>query len=87
MKILFRGLESLETNKLMLMYFLIGSLDILDSLDQLRVPKQNLIDWVYSLQVYSESDNDKNVKFAGFKGGPYLGFPFHKSETEASNDN
>ncbi len=47
-------------------------LDILDSLDKLDIPRQQIIDYIYSQQCTKFSQ--QNEKSFGFQGGPYLGF-------------
>ena len=64
---------SLENSKMMLFYFIIAGLDILDGLSYLTLQKSALIDWIYSQQCFTE-------EFGGFRGGPYLGIEFHKSD-------
>ena len=64
---------SLDPSKMMIFYFIIAGLDILKGLKHLTIPTSHLIDWIYSQQCFTD-------KYGGFRGGPYLGILFHKSE-------
>lgn len=72
----------MDNSKMMLLYFVISGLDILDGLKNVKIPTQTIIDWIYSQQCFTN-------EYGGFKGGPFLGFPFHKSELllEISSNN
>eukprot|EP00501_MAST-03F_sp_TOSAG23-6_P001290 GSMAST32.ASY1.ANO1.1338.1 assembled CDS len=54
---------SLDTNRLSLAFFAISALDLLDALDRLK-SKEEIIDWVYSLQIISKHS------FMGFTFSP-----------------
>jgi len=54
-------------------FFTISSLDLIGKLDKVVPDKRKLIDWVYSMQVKREDDEDKYGKLPGFVGGSFLG--------------
>lgn len=61
---------SLDTSRLMMVYFALNALDMLGALD--RVPnKQEIIDWVYANQVRVTDSNGAGS--GGFLGGGFLG--------------
>ncbi|KAF6126359.1 protein geranylgeranyltransferase type I subunit beta [Phyllostomus discolor] len=51
--------SSLETSRLTIAFFALSGLDMLDSLDV--VNKEDIIEWIYSLQVLPTEDSDKNL--------------------------
>lgn len=59
--------SSMESNKLTLIYFLVSGLDLLDQLA--LVPKQEVIDFVYSLQIVTKGENSPG----GFRGSSFFG--------------
>ncbi|KRX00858.1 Terpenoid cyclases/protein prenyltransferase alpha-alpha toroid [Pseudocohnilembus persalinus] len=73
----------MEPQKIMLIYIALGILDYFNSIDTYlnQKEKQNLIDWIYSLQIFDDSENSDG----GFKGSTFLGLPFHKSDFQAKN--
>ena len=57
-------------------------------MDKLDIPKQQIIDYIYSQQCTAFSQ--KNENSFGFLGGPYLGFTLNEenpSETLSWNEN
>jgi geranylgeranyl transferase type-1 subunit beta len=85
---------SQESNRLTLMYFVVGALELLGELD--NVDKKRLVDFVYSLQVLPDKDDfgkkkffiavshshriaDKNIQNCGFRGGNSFGNPWNPS--------
>ncbi|XP_015963031.1 geranylgeranyl transferase type-1 subunit beta [Arachis duranensis] len=66
--------ESQEINHLTLAYFVISSLDILNSLN--RVEKDAIVDWVLSFQFHPGTKTDpNNGQFYGFHGSRTSQFP------------
>lgn len=65
--------SSLDTNRLTLVHFAVHALDMLgvwdddDLVQKLGLNKQQIIDWIYGLQVTEPEE------YAGFKGGTFLG--------------
>ena len=73
-------MASMDNNKLFFLYFLIETLDITDDLKTLTTEeKSSIIDYIYSQQCIADED-DQDYYSAGFKGGPFLGYAFHKSD-------
>jgi len=63
---------SQDSTRMTLIYFVIGSLDVLGKID--RVKKQEVIDYIYSLQIHPDHDHPEN---AGFRGSPFIGQPYN----------
>nr|CAH7742850.1 unnamed protein product [Callosobruchus chinensis] len=60
--------SSLDTNRAVLMYFAVGGLDILNSLESITDDrKKSIIDWIYSLQIINDTD-----LASGFQGSTNL---------------
>uniref|UniRef100_A0A6B2L8R2 Geranylgeranyl transferase type-1 subunit beta n=1 Tax=Arcella intermedia TaxID=1963864 RepID=A0A6B2L8R2_9EUKA len=72
---------SMDPNRLTLAYFVVSSLDLLDKVDTL--PKQQVIDWVYSLQIIP--DSEKSKRYGGWRGGTFVGAPFDCSGKAATS--
>lgn len=79
---------SLDTNRLSLAFFAISALDLLDALDRLK-SKEEIIDWVYSLQIICPIDSENTKRSSknhssctdlstrcGFIGSSFMGFTF-----------
>lgn len=67
--------ESQDSQRVVLAFFCIHGLAILDELD--RLDKPQIIEWVYAQQVYPDSqDPSMNRTDCGFRGGPFLGNEF-----------
>merc|ERR1712146_278204 len=59
--------KSLDLSRLLVLYFCLGGLDILNSVDE--VPnKDQIVDWVYSLQIIPDETNEFT---GGFRGSPF----------------
>ena len=85
----------LDTNRLTLCHFAVHSLDLLgvlddeDLLEKLEIRKDEIVNWIYSLQVCGHDVDDENKQrtsrstcseskeydAGGFKGGSFLGGP------------
>lgn len=70
---------SLDNNRMTVGFFGISGLDMLDSLDVLENEKQNIINWIYSLQLLPD-DTDSNIHQCGFRGSTTLGNLFNSEE-------
>jgi len=42
---------SLDTNRMTMAFFGISGLDLLSALDDVRIPRQDMIEWIYALQI------------------------------------
>ncbi|XP_078698686.1 geranylgeranyl transferase type-1 subunit beta-like [Branchiostoma floridae x Branchiostoma belcheri] len=74
---------SLDTTRLTVAFFALSGLDLLGALD--TVNKQEIIDWIYSLQVLPDKDDeDKNLFRCGFRGSSTIGVPYNPSKEEVS---
>jgi len=63
-----------EQNRLMLLYFVLGSHDLTNNLPTDENEVKSIIDWVYSQQVVPDKDEpEKNNQFCGFRGSPFVG--------------
>ncbi|KAF5285436.1 hypothetical protein FQA39_LY16690 [Lamprigera yunnana] len=58
---------SCDTTRVTLAYFAISSLDILNSLDAVKDKKENIVKWIYSLQVVNDED-----LVSGFQGSTMI---------------
>nr|CAG4707660.1 unnamed protein product [Naegleria fowleri] len=60
---------SQDTNRMTILYFIVGSLDVLGKLDQVLndEKKKEIIDWIYSMQIVPDQ-NDSNLERCGFRG-------------------
>jgi geranylgeranyl transferase type-1 subunit beta len=82
------GYGKLDTNRLTLVHFAVNALDLLGVWDDdnddsaeyratHNLNKQDIIDWIYSLQLPEKDESDNNdpdaVHSAGFLGGTFLG--------------
>lgn len=65
--------KSLDTNRVVLVYFAVSALDILGALDSYP-HKQSVIDWIYSHQVVQKGEALQGSEgFGGFIGGGFTG--------------
>lgn len=65
-----------ENNRLTLIYFIISSLDMVDSLHVIK-DKGSVIDYIYNLQLNpNKVEPEKNADRVGFRGSPWIGVPF-----------
>ncbi|CAG5135083.1 unnamed protein product [Candidula unifasciata] len=64
--------QQLDTHRVSVAFFAVSGLDILESLQEIEVNKNNIINWIYSLQVQPQ-DNGDNYCQCGFRGCPVLG--------------
>ena len=51
----------LDDKKNMLMFFLLSTLDIIDAKDQVPAKREDVIDFIYSLQIFNEDGTDKGT--------------------------
>ncbi|CAB9506838.1 transferase type-1 subunit beta [Seminavis robusta] len=79
--------SSLDTNRLTLVHFAAHALDMLGVWDddaliaKLGLHKQNIIDWIYNLQVVTGAPEQ-----AGFTGGNFLGVSYGSADQELPNN-
>mmetsp|Transcript_772 Transcript_772/g.1187 ORF Transcript_772/g.1187 Transcript_772/m.1187 type:complete len:345 (+) Transcript_772:28-1062(+) len=67
-----------EQNRLMLLYFVLGSKDLTNTLPEVEEEKKAIIDWVYSQQLIPDKDDSSlNDEFCGFRGSPFTGNPWN----------
>jgi geranylgeranyl transferase type-1 subunit beta len=75
-KILPEPYASQDNSRLTLVYFIVSTFELFDKLD-LVGNKQEVIDWIYGLQVLPDKDEpEKNYQNCGFRGSPFIGLPF-----------
>jgi len=80
---LVRKFLSLDDSKLMMLFFLIGTLDILDNIERIPAKREEIINFIYSLQIFtSDLENDEKVQLCGFKGGFVMGYKPENSKIE-----
>ncbi|XP_066993904.2 geranylgeranyl transferase type-1 subunit beta [Anabrus simplex] len=70
-------LSSHDSTRLTIAFFTISGLDILNALDDLdEAKKQNIIEWIYRLQILpNDSEREECRKASGFQGSSTLIFP------------
>eukprot|EP01114_Cavostelium_apophysatum_P012272 TRINITY_DN2724_c0_g1_i1.p1 TRINITY_DN2724_c0_g1~~TRINITY_DN2724_c0_g1_i1.p1 ORF type:complete len:359 (+),score=39.71 TRINITY_DN2724_c0_g1_i1:58-1077(+) len=67
--------SSQDCNRLTLIYFVVGSLDLIDALTD--EDKKRIIEYVYALQVLPDKDDSqKHIGNCGFRGGTFFGQPY-----------
>jgi len=75
---------SQDTNRVTLIHFVIGSLDLLDQMD--KVDKKRIVDFIYAMQVLPDKDNeDKYIQNCGFRGGSWFGKSFDSTCDTSKN--
>ncbi|GBG32677.1 Geranylgeranyl transferase type-1 subunit beta [Hondaea fermentalgiana] len=80
-----KAYTSLDTSRLMMVYFAVNALDMLGALDRLK-NRQEIIDWVYMQQVVVV-DGQNGPGCGGFLGGGFLGPMGSCSSSNSSNNN
>ncbi|XP_070543035.1 geranylgeranyl transferase type-1 subunit beta-like [Ptychodera flava] len=77
--------SSLDTNRLTIAFFALSGLDLLNALDTIEEEKQDIINWIYSLQVLPDKDDrGKNLSKCGFRGSSTIGLPYNESRDPSS---
>ncbi|XP_033633939.1 geranylgeranyl transferase type-1 subunit beta-like [Asterias rubens] len=80
LQILPQSYTSLDTSRLTVCFFALSGLDVIDSLDVVEKEKQDIIDWIYSLQVLPDPNHyEESSKHCGFRGSATLGTPYNPS--------
>ena len=64
-----RKMNSMLSNRVMCLYFLVGSASLVDMWSECVVSKEEIIEWVYDQQITGGAEHQ-----FGFRGGPYMGF-------------
>ncbi|XP_012555341.1 geranylgeranyl transferase type-1 subunit beta isoform X1 [Hydra vulgaris] len=72
--------SSLDTSRMTVLFFCLSGLDLLNALERIKNEHQNIINWIYSLQILPKNDESNTTK-CGFRGSPFLG---SKYQTEGS---
>ncbi|GAM17726.1 hypothetical protein SAMD00019534_009010, partial [Acytostelium subglobosum LB1] len=68
-------------NHMSLVYFVVSGLDLLGRLDTVSIPKQDIINWIYTHQVQPNVNApDEMYINCGFRGANFLGQPFNCSD-------
>ncbi|CAH1408152.1 unnamed protein product [Nezara viridula] len=66
LKLLPDTLSSYDSTRLTIAFFSISGLDVLDALDEIKDSKENICNWIYSLQILPDADG--NMDRCGFQG-------------------
>lgn len=87
MQVLPSRYQVLDSNRLTIAFFALSGLDVLNALDRLTSPsKEEIIEWIYSLQVISNKAGT-NIKKCGFRGSSTNGVPTpNSSKSESFHD-
>ncbi|XP_046354801.1 geranylgeranyl transferase type-1 subunit beta-like [Haliotis cracherodii] len=72
LQILPSSCASLDTNRMTIAFFALSGLDVLCALNAIEKEKQDIIDWIYSLQVLPD-EQGANRPQCGFRGSSTLG--------------
>lgn len=73
--------SSQDVNRMVLAFFCVNGLALLDSVH--LIDKEKVITWIYSLQIPPDSrDPVLNERDCGFRGGPWLGNDMKTPDTE-----
>ncbi|KAL5004408.1 hypothetical protein ScPMuIL_017864 [Solemya velum] len=64
--------SSLDTSRMTIAFFALSGLDILDSLSEIEADRDNIINWIYSLQLLPDKQ-ETNLDQCGFRGSSTLG--------------
>ncbi|GIX91271.1 geranylgeranyl transferase type-1 subunit beta [Caerostris extrusa] len=59
--------QSIDSSRVVTAFFALSALDLLNALDKIEDDRQNLINWIYSMQVLENMDDPTPVDF-GFRG-------------------
>eukprot|EP00211_Chloroparvula_japonica_P005719 CAMPEP_0119124058 /NCGR_PEP_ID=MMETSP1310-20130426/3791_1 /TAXON_ID=464262 /ORGANISM="Genus nov. species nov., Strain RCC2339" /LENGTH=359 /DNA_ID=CAMNT_0007113947 /DNA_START=31 /DNA_END=1106 /DNA_ORIENTATION=+ len=62
-----------ESNRMSLLYFVLGALDLLDALPS-DERKAEIIDWIYAQQILPD-ESGEFTSYCGWRGSPFLGHP------------
>ncbi|XP_074649953.1 geranylgeranyl transferase type-1 subunit beta-like [Tubulanus polymorphus] len=73
---------SLDTMKMTIAFFSISGLDILGRLDELNDDKEEIIEWIYSLQVLPD-EGGKNMNKCGFRASNMIGCSYEPEKTRS----
>ncbi|XP_060565878.1 geranylgeranyl transferase type-1 subunit beta-like, partial [Ruditapes philippinarum] len=73
--------SSLDTSRMTIAFFAISGLDMLNALDVLEKEKNDIIDWIYSLQVLPNND-ESNINHCGFRGCSSMGNPYDSKKNK-----
>ncbi|XP_059163268.1 geranylgeranyl transferase type-1 subunit beta-like [Physella acuta] len=74
--------QQLDTHRVSVAFFAISGLDVLESLSDIEDKQNNIIQWIYSLQIQPDSAGS-NYKQCGFRGCSMLG---HLYDTEKARE-
>ncbi|KAK3788326.1 hypothetical protein RRG08_025057 [Elysia crispata] len=73
--------QQLDTHRISVAYFAISGLDLLGSLSDIEDEKENIIDWIYSLQI-QPNESGTNLDQCGFRGCPMLGHSYDTQKAQ-----
>ncbi|KAL3866453.1 hypothetical protein ACJMK2_043749 [Sinanodonta woodiana] len=71
--------SGLDTSRMTVAFFAISGLDMLGSLSAIEKDRENIIEWIYALQVLPDRD-ESNLKMCGFRGSTTIGSSFSQKE-------
>ncbi|ESP05433.1 hypothetical protein LOTGIDRAFT_103205 [Lottia gigantea] len=74
---------TLDSNRMTIAFFALSGIDVLDSLNVLDKDRDNIIEWIYSLQVLP-NQTESNLHRCGFRGSPAIG-SFYDTEKAQKN--
>jgi len=68
--------QSLDPNRLTLLYFILSGLDVLGAINKIDDRKVGIIDWIYSLQIITDANDAELICNCGFRPSPAFGNSF-----------
>lgn len=82
-----RGYASLDTSRMTALYFALNALDLMRVLDatlaKIQLTKQDIINWVYSMQVHPDPHHPHDYSRCGFRGSAHIGVPLSRAPVAA----
>ncbi|XP_013385112.1 geranylgeranyl transferase type-1 subunit beta [Lingula anatina] len=70
---------ALDTSRMTVAFFALSGLDILNALHIIEKDKNDIIEWIYSLQVLPD-ETESNLDKCGFRGSSTIGIPYNTED-------
>ncbi|XP_072022825.1 geranylgeranyl transferase type-1 subunit beta-like, partial [Amphiura filiformis] len=88
LQVLPSGYTSLDTSRLTISFFALSGLDVLNALDSVEKERNEIIDWIYSLQVLPDLEKtDKRNRCCGFRGSAAIGSKYNPTGVPKTENN
>ncbi|XP_019855708.1 PREDICTED: geranylgeranyl transferase type-1 subunit beta-like isoform X2 [Amphimedon queenslandica] len=77
--------QSLDANRMTILFFCLSGLDVLDNLSVIDDQRgSEIIEWIYSQQVLPDQSDESSLSKCGFRGSSFLGVPHDNSKSPVS---